>query len=77
VLVGLNSAAGLPAAGFGLLLGGGVANVIDRLAATPHRVTDFVALGSFPVFNIADVAITAGFVTLMIAALRGQRLLAR
>jgi hypothetical protein len=38
-----------------------VANVLDRLAATPHEVTDFIALGSFPVFNAADVSITAGF----------------
>ena len=75
VIVGLNAASGLPAAGFGLLLGGGIANVIDRLTATPHEVTDFIALGSFPVFNLADVSITAGFVILLVAALRGQRLL--
>jgi lipoprotein signal peptidase len=51
--------------------------VIDRLSASPHQVTDFIALGSFPVFNLADVAITAGFVVLMVAALRGDRLLSR
>jgi signal peptidase II len=77
VVVGLNAAPGVAAAGFGLLLGGGVANVIDRLAANPHQVTDFIALGSFPVFNGADVAITAGFVILTVAALRGERLLGR
>ena len=75
--VGLNAARGTPAIGFGLLLGGGLANVVDRLAASPHQVTDFIALGSFPVFNTADVAITAGFVTLVVAALAGERLLAR
>ncbi|MDE3065592.1 MAG: signal peptidase II, partial [Acidobacteriota bacterium] len=74
VVVGLRARPGAPAAGFGLLIGGGVANVIDRLAATPHRVTDFVALGSFPVFNLADAAITAGFVVLVVAALRGEAL---
>jgi signal peptidase II len=73
--IGLQAAPGWPAVGFGLLLGGGVANVIDRLAAQPHQVTDFVAVGSFPVFNLADVAITAGFVVLLVAALRGDRLL--
>ena len=77
VFVGLNASRGTPAVGFGLLLGGGLANVVDRLAANPHQVTDFIALGSFPVFNTADVAITAGFVTLAVAALTGERLLAR
>ena len=77
VIVGVRAAPGLPAAGFGLLLGGGVANVIDRLAATPHEVTDFVAVSSLPVFNLADAAITAGFVVLLVAALRGERLRAR
>ena len=77
VAVGLNAAPGAPAVGFGLLIGGGVANVLDRLAASPHQVTDFVALGSFPVFNLADVAITAGFITLVVAALSGERLLGR
>ena len=75
--VGLNAAAGLSAVGFGLLIGGGVANVIDRLAASPHRVTDFISLGSFPVFNSADVCITAGCLVLLITALRGQRMLGR
>lgn len=77
MFVGLNASRGTPAVGFGLLLGGGLANVVDRLAANPHQVTDFIALGSFPVFNSADVAITAGFVTLVVAALTGERLLAR
>jgi signal peptidase II len=73
--IGLQAAPGVPAVGFGLLLGGGVANVIDRLAAQPHQVTDFVAVGSFPVFNLADAAITAGFAVLLAAALSGKRLL--
>ncbi len=77
VLVGINANRGAPAIGFGLLLGGGLANVIDRLAASPHQVTDFIAVSSFPVFNVADIAITVGFVMLMVAALRGERLLAR
>jgi signal peptidase II len=77
VLVGVNANRGLPTVGFGLLIGGGVANVIDRLAANPHQVTDFIAVSTFPVFNVADIAITLGFITLMIAAVRGERLMAR
>ncbi|MFI5036603.1 MAG: signal peptidase II [Acidimicrobiales bacterium] len=77
VVVGLRARPGVPAVGFGLLIGGGLANLIDRLAAQPHQVTDFIALGSFPVFNLADASITAGFVVLVVAALRGEALTAR
>lgn len=77
VVVGLNANRGLSAVGFGLMIGGGLANVIDRLGATPHEVTDFIAVSSFPVFNLADVAITFGFIVLVVAALRGEKLLAR
>ena len=75
LVLGLRARPGVAAVGFGLLIGGGVANAFDRLAASPHRVTDYVALGSFPVFNAADVAITAGFIVLMVAVLRGEKLL--
>lgn len=77
VVVGARAAPGAATIGFGLLLGGGLANVVDRVTASPHRVTDFIAVGSFPVFNLADVAVTAGFVVLMVAALRGGKLLVR
>lgn len=58
--------------GFGLVVGGGVGNLIDRVTATPPRVTDFVAVGSFPVFNLADAAITVGVVSIIVAAWRTQ-----
>jgi signal peptidase II len=77
VIVGLHARAGAATVGFGLLIGGGLANVIDRLAASPHRVTEFIAVSSFPVFNVADIAITFGFIVLMAAALRGDRLVSR
>lgn len=77
LVVGLRARPGWPTAGFGLLIGGGAANVLNRLASSPPRVTDFIAVSSFPVFNLADVAITLGFVVLVVAALRGERLLAR
>jgi signal peptidase II len=42
----------------GLQLGGALGNLIDRL--TIGQVTDFISVGSFPVFNVADSAITIG-----------------
>ena len=77
VLAGVSMRArpGVSSVGFGLLIGGGVANVIDRLAASPHMVTDFVAVGSFPVFNLADASITVGFIVLLVAVLSGERLI--
>ena len=74
-VISMRAAPGVASAGFGLLIGGGIANVIDRLAASPHEVTDFIALGSFPVFNLADASITAGFIVLVIGVLRGERIL--
>ncbi len=44
--------------GFGLILGGAVANLIDRIP--DGLVTDFIAVGTFPIFNIADACITIG-----------------
>jgi len=77
VAVGVNAKHGAPAIGFGLLIGGGLANVVDRLVAPARHVTDFIAVSSFPVFNLADVCITAGFVVLIMVALRGEALVAR
>jgi signal peptidase II len=42
----------------GLVAGGAIGNLIDRLRA--GAVTDFVEVGSWPPFNVADVAITIG-----------------
>lgn len=66
---------GPPQIGFGLLVGGGVGNVLDRLISGHHQVTDYVAVGTFPAFNVADAAITIGFVILLLDALRGAPLL--
>jgi signal peptidase II len=42
----------------GVALGGAFGNLMDRLRR--GAVTDFIAVGSWPVFNLADVAITSG-----------------
>lgn len=39
-------------------LGGAAGNLIDRV--TIGHVTDFISVGSFPVFNVADASITLG-----------------
>jgi signal peptidase II len=75
--VAVEAVPGLPTVGFGLLLGGGFSNEIDRLARVPHQVTDFISVGWFPVFNLADAAVTIGFVLLFVSLLRGSRLVER
>jgi signal peptidase II len=48
----------------GILLGGAVGNLIDRL--TRGYVTDFVSVGTFPVFNVADASISTGVAVLFV-----------
>jgi len=47
----------------GLLLGGAVGNIFDRIR--DGAVTDFVKFPAWPAFNIADVAITFGVLSLL------------
>lgn len=47
-----------------LQLGGAVGNLIDRI--TIGHVTDFIAVGNFPVFNVADSSITVGVFVLIL-----------
>jgi signal peptidase II len=60
--------------GFSLFLAGGLGNWIDRLL-NEGRVIDFVSVGlgglHTGIFNVADVAITAGI--LMVLMARGER----
>ena len=46
----------------GLILGGAVGNLIDRLNL--GYVTDFIDIGVWPTFNIADSAVTVGVIIL-------------
>ena len=66
----------LPAIAVGLVLGGGVGNLTDRLLRGPHltgRVVDFVDLHIWPIFNVADAAIVAGAVLLALSTWRRDR----
>jgi signal peptidase II len=54
-------ASGLPAAaaaGFGLAIGGAAGNVADRLVR--GSVVDFIVVGRWPAFNVADAAMALG-----------------
>jgi signal peptidase II len=59
-----------------LVLGGSIGNLIDRLFRSPGfmrgAVVDFVHIGSWPTFNVADSAITIGAVLLVIWAFRAD-----
>lgn len=63
--------------GLGLLLAGVLGNLTDRLVRPPGalegHVVDFLALPSWPVFNVADVCINAAVVVILVQALRGIR----
>ena len=48
----------------GMQLGGAVGNLIDRV--TQGNVTDFISVGNFPVFNVADASITVGVAVLIL-----------
>lgn len=61
---------------FGLLLGGTIGNLADRLFREPSfgqgHVIDFIQLWGFPaIFNVADIAITFSVVLLIILTLIG------
>lgn len=63
------------AVALGLLLGGAIGNLIDRLFRDPGllrgHVVDFLQLPHWPVFNVADSAIVVGAVLMMLLTLRG------
>lgn len=54
----------------GLLAGGALGNVVDRVRE--GFVTDFVKLPYWPAFNVADMAITVGVLSLLLVAERSD-----
>ena len=65
------------ATGLALVIGGASGNLVDRLfrgdAWMRGSVVDFIDLQWWPVFNVADSAITVGAVLLVLGALRESR----
>ncbi|QZY51332.1 signal peptidase II [Leucobacter tenebrionis] len=63
------------AVAWGLLLGGALTHLADRLFRAPGfargHVVDFIAYGNWFIGNIADIAIFAAAVTLLLLTLRG------
>ena len=62
----------------GLLLGGALGNLTDRLVRAPSplrgEVVDWIHLHHWPIFNLADSAIVIGVVLALIVSSRGIRL---
>ena len=54
-----------------LQLAGASGNLVDRLLM--GRVTDFISIGTFPVFNVADSSISVGVVVLLLGVWLNER----
>ncbi|MFI5731491.1 signal peptidase II [Kribbella sp. NPDC051587] len=63
---------------FGLLFGGAVGNITDRIFREPSpfhgHVVDFLQTPHWAIFNVADMAVTSAAILLVIQTLRGIRL---
>ncbi len=63
------------ALGLGLLLGGALGNLTDRIVREPAplrgEVVDFLYLTHWPVFNVADIALTFAAITIILRTWRG------
>ena len=77
VLAGRNVTSALGATALGLVLGGAVGNLLDRAFRAGDGflggyVVDFVDVQWWPVFNVADAAVTVGGVALVVFLIRGE-----
>ena len=54
----------------GLIIGGAMGNLIDRLRL--GYVVDFVQVGTFPIFNVADAAVSTAVVLMLLWSLREE-----
>ena len=63
----------LQTVGIALIVAGGIGNVIDRFVQ--GYVTDFIEFSffDFPVFNVADIGVTCGFVLLFLGLIVAWR----
>lgn len=64
------------AVGLGLVLGGALGNLTDRVvrgAGLSGEVVDFIDFHVWPVFNVADSALVVGAAVLLISGIRRDR----
>lgn len=67
----VRAAAPLERVGVALALGGGLGNLVDRIAR--GAVTDWIHVNGYPpTFNLADVAIRLGVLLALVALVRGR-----
>ncbi|WP_163890465.1 signal peptidase II [Mycolicibacterium hippocampi] len=63
------------AIGLGMILGGAMGNLVDRFFRSPGplrgHVVDFLSIGWWPVFNVADPAVVGGAILLVVLSLFG------
>ena len=64
------------ALGLALVAGGALGNLIDRLFRAPGfwfgHVVDYISVGNFAVFNLADAAITVGVVVFILGTIAAE-----
>jgi signal peptidase II len=76
VVASLNLPGPTSAVGLGLVLGGAVGNLTDRVIRGPGfsgEVVDFFDFHVWPVFNVADSAIVVGAALLLLSSFRLDR----
>ena len=61
----------------GLIIGGAVGNLVDRLFRDPGwfrgGVVDFIDVQWWPIFNVADICVSVGGGLLLLSTLRAER----
>jgi signal peptidase II len=63
------------AVGLGMILGGATGNLVDRFFRSPGplrgHVVDFLSVGWWPVFNVADPSVVGGAILLVVLSIFG------
>jgi signal peptidase II len=63
------------AVALGLMLGGSIGNLVDRVLRDPEpfrgAVVDFIDLGIWPVFNVADMGVVCGAAAVVLLSVLG------